>query len=56
MSCKANPDVWMHPKMKPDCFKYWSYILAYTDDILVVDHEPQEVMDYLASHYMLKLD
>ena len=53
-SCKADPDVWMCPKMRPDGFKYWSYILVYTDDILVVDHEPQLVMDYLASRYMLK--
>jgi Reverse transcriptase (RNA-dependent DNA polymerase) len=53
-SCKADPDVWMRPKIKPDGFKYWSYILVYTDDILVVDHEPQVIMDYLASRYTLK--
>ena len=53
-SCKADPDVWMRPKTRPDGFKYWSYILVYTDDILVIDHEPQLVMDYLASWYMLK--
>jgi hypothetical protein len=53
-SCKADPDVWMHPRTRPDGFKYWSYILVYTDDILIVDHEPKVVMDYLASHYTLK--
>jgi ribosomal protein S14 len=53
-SCKADPDVWMRSKTKPDGFKYWSYILVYTDDILVVDHEPQVIMDYLASRYTLK--
>ena len=53
-SCKADPDVWMRPKTRLDGLKYWSYILVYTDDILVVDHEPQLVMDYLASRYMLK--
>jgi hypothetical protein len=53
-SCKADPDVWMCSKTKPDGFKYWSYILVYTDDILVVDHEPQVIMDYLASRYTLK--
>ena len=53
-SCKADPDVWMRPKTRPDGFKYWSYILVYTDDILVIDHEPQLVMDYLASRYTLK--
>ena len=53
-SCKADPDVWMKPRTKPDGFKYWSYILVYTDDILIVDHEPKVSMDYLASCYTLK--
>jgi hypothetical protein len=53
-SCKADPDVWMRPKTKPDGFKYWSYILVYTDDLLVVDHEPKVIMDYMASRYTLK--
>jgi Reverse transcriptase (RNA-dependent DNA polymerase) len=53
-SCKADPDVWMHPRTKPDGFKYWSYILVYTDDILIVDHELKVAMDYYASHYTLK--
>jgi hypothetical protein len=44
----------MRLKTKPDGFKYWSYILMYTDNILVVDHEPQVIMDYLASQYTLK--
>lgn len=54
VSCKADPDVWMKPKTKPCGFKYWSYILVYTDDILTIDHEPKEVMEYLASCYTLK--
>jgi hypothetical protein len=53
-SCKADLDVWMWPKMKPDGFQYWSYILVYTDDLLVVDHEPKVIMDYMASQYTLK--
>jgi hypothetical protein len=48
-SCKADPDVWMRPKTKPDGFRYWSYILVYTDDILVIDHGPKVAMDYIAS-------
>lgn len=53
-SCKADPDVWMRAKTKPDGFKYWSYLFVYTDDILVVDHDPKTVMTYLASRYTLK--
>ena len=53
-SCKADPDVWMRARTKPDGFQYWSYILVYTDDILIIDHEPKCAMDYLASRYTLK--
>jgi hypothetical protein len=53
-SCRANPDVWMRAKTKPDGFQYWSYILVYTDDLLIIDHEPNIAMDYLASRYTLK--
>jgi hypothetical protein len=48
-SCYADPDVWMKPNTKPDGFKYWEYILVYVDDVLVISHEPQKVMDYLNS-------
>jgi hypothetical protein len=53
-SCKVDPDVWMRPRTKPDGFKYWSYILIYMYDILIVDHEPKVTMDYLALRYTLK--
>jgi hypothetical protein len=53
-SCRADPDVWMRAKTKPDGSQYWSYIMVYTDDLLVVDHEPQVIMDYMASRYTLK--
>jgi hypothetical protein len=53
-SCRADPDVWMRSKSKPDGFRYWSYIMVYTDDLLVVDHEPKSIMDYLATRYTLK--
>ena len=46
VSCKVDSDVWMRPKTKPDGFKYWSYILVYTDDILAIDHDPQSIVDY----------
>jgi hypothetical protein len=54
VACKADPDVWMQPETKPDGFKYWSYILVYTDDLLVIHENPQSVMDFLASRYTLK--
>jgi hypothetical protein len=42
-SCRADPNVWMNAKTKPDGSKYSSYILVYTDDLLIVNHEPNHV-------------
>jgi hypothetical protein len=53
-SCKADPDVWMKPGTKKDGTKYWSYVLCYVDDILVIDENPKETMEYLRSRYTLK--
>lgn len=53
-SCKADPDVWMRAATKLDGFKYWEYVLVYSDDILALSHDPQKIMDYLASKYTLK--
>jgi hypothetical protein len=45
----------MQPKAKPDGFKYQSYILIYTDEILIIDHEPKIAMeDHIALQYTLK--
>jgi Reverse transcriptase (RNA-dependent DNA polymerase) len=53
-SCKADPDIWMRPKSKANGDAYWEYVLVYVDDILCISHEPQNVMDLLASKYKLK--
>ena len=54
-ACTADPDVWMRPNTRPsDGFKYWEYILVYVDDLLVVSHDAQSVMDRLSEHYTLK--
>ena len=54
VSSKADPDVWMRPNKKPNGDEYWEYVLVYVDDILCVSHDPQSIMDYLASKYTLK--
>jgi hypothetical protein len=53
-SCLADPDVWMKPNVRPDGFKYWEYVLCYVDDVLAISHEPEMVMEYLATKYTLK--
>ena len=54
VSYNGDPDVWMRPKVKLNGEKYWEYVLCYVHDILCISHEPQIVMDYLASKYTLR--
>ena len=53
-SCKVDPDVWMKAAIKLNGDKYWAYVLCYIDNLLVVSHKPQEVMDFLSQKYTLK--
>jgi hypothetical protein len=53
-SCKADPDVWMKAATKADGTKFYSYVLAYVNDILCLDTNPKNVMDALSKVYKLK--
>ena len=53
-SCKTDPNVWMKAAVKQNGDKYWAYILCYVDNLLVISHQPQEVMDFLSKRYTLK--
>jgi hypothetical protein len=55
-SSLADPDVWMRKAMKPGGFEYWEYALCYVDDILVVSHNPREVIDHIGQHAVFKAD
>ena len=54
--CQADADVWMRPMTKPDGFEYWEYVLIYVDDIMVISHEPEKLMESLSALYRLKED
>jgi len=54
LNCRADPDVWMKAKVKPTGEEYWEYVLIYSDDILVMSHEPNVVMVGLTHAYTLK--
>ena len=54
VGCLADQDVYMRPNAKPCGTKYWEYVLVYVDDVLVVSHDPQLVMDDLGKRYTLK--
>jgi hypothetical protein len=53
-SSLADPDVWYREEAKPDGFRYYSYVLVYVDDVLVVSHEPNKVMIALSKLFRLK--
>ena len=50
----ADNDVWMKKDMRPDGTVYYSYILVYTDDILIVSQDPKRYMDQLEASYYVK--
>jgi hypothetical protein len=50
----ADLDVWLQPACKPDGTKYYQYVLIYVNEILVVSHDPDQVMKMLGEHYTLK--
>jgi hypothetical protein len=54
-SSLADPDVWFKPECKPDGFEYYSYVLVYVDDILVISHSPKATMEILAKTFRFLL-
>ena len=55
VSYPADPDLWMRLASKPDGTQYYTYILLYTDDILVIDHHAEHVLrNQLGKYFELK--
>lgn len=52
----ADNDVWMKEDIKIDGKRYYSYILIYTDDILIISERPNYYMDQLKQSYFVKPD
>ena len=53
--CLADPDLWMKREVRPDDnFVYYSYILCYVDDILVVHHAPKGILTEIDKFFKLK--
>ena len=54
-SCKADPDLRLKAETRPDDnYKYYSYILCFVDDILVVHHDAMSVLAQINSYLPLK--
>lgn len=52
----ADPDVWLRPAVKPDGSRYYTYVLAYVDDILAVDVDAEKVMREIGERFKFKND
>jgi hypothetical protein len=54
-SCKADPDLWLKAETRPDDgSRYYSYILCYVDDILVIHHDSLSVLNQINEYMPLK--
>jgi hypothetical protein len=53
-SCKVDPDVWVKAATKADGTKFYSFALAYVDNILCLDTNLKQVMDALSELHKLK--
>ena len=53
--CLAVPDLWYKSEVRPDDgFEYYSYILCYVDDILVIFHDSLSILKRIDSYFKLK--
>ena len=54
--CLVDPDLWLKASVKPDGTEYYSYILNYVDDIMVIDHDPMPILEDINRFMLLKPD
>ena len=43
-SCKADPDVWFRFSMKDDGTDYYQYVLLYSDEIMLIMQNPEDII------------
>ena len=51
---RADPDMWRKAETRSDGSRYYSYILVYVDDILVLHEDPTKYMNAINDMYRLK--
>ena len=56
ISSKSDPDMCLHPAVKPDGQEYYKYILCYVDDILTISHRATQVLEDIQVVFKLKDD
>ena len=53
-SCLADPDLWMKPMTKDNSERYYSYILNYVDDVLIISEEAGPILARLGKYFNFK--
>jgi hypothetical protein len=56
VSCPADPDLWLKEQTDRKGRRYYSYILCYVDNLLVIHHNPRRIMDKINGFLPLKPD
>ena len=50
--CLADPELWYKATVRPDDgFEYYSYILFYVDDILLIHHDSLSILKIIDSYF-----
>jgi hypothetical protein len=53
--CEADRDLWMKACVRPeDKFEYYSYILCYVDDIMILHHDADSIMARIGKAFTMK--
>ena len=52
--CRGYNDLWMKLEIDPDIEEYYSYILCYVDDVLVVHHDSRTTLMKIDNYFKLK--
>ena len=51
--CLADPDVWLKPEYDKH-YQYYSYILCYVDDIMVIHQNARPILDQIDKYMKRK--
>ena len=51
VSCPANPDVWIRPRIHSNGTEYYKYLLIYTDDALCISDKSEHVLQKKIGRY-----
>ena len=54
-SSLGDPDIWFRAAEKPDKTEYYEYILVYVDDLLIVSHQADTILQILEEHFKYRL-